>query len=57
MIFNQTFLIPKCKSELILDSVHDYFKKNLKGNREVIRWAIVDVKGNNFVVEASIMEL
>jgi len=53
-VHNQRFEIGKCPGDKILDNVLKFFKENVKG--EVIRWAIVDVKNDNFVVEASIME-
>ncbi|MEM5799042.1 MAG: hypothetical protein QXP39_03270 [Candidatus Aenigmatarchaeota archaeon] len=57
MIYSQTFEIPKCEGEQILDRAMEFFRKTLKSNQEVIRWAVVGVKGKRLIIEASIMEV
>ena len=56
MIYNKTFKIKKTKGSKILDTIINFFEKNLKNNQEVIRWAIVSVRGENLIVEASVRE-
>jgi len=52
-IFNQRFEIKKFKGDKILDNVLNFFEDN---GIEAIRWAIVDVKNDKLVIEASILE-
>ena len=39
-----------------IDTIMEFFKKNLKKNQIPLRYAIVDVKRGKLIVEASIFE-
>ncbi|GEM_PF-3712927 len=44
--------IGKCDSAHLLDRMQEYFRNNVEG--KVLRFAIVEVKGKDLVVDASI---
>ncbi len=57
MIYNKRFKIPTKKiSSRMLYEVELFFKKKLKRNESPLRFAIVDVKGKNLIVDATIIE-
>lgn len=55
-IFNQRFEIEINKRKHHIDTIMEFFKKNLKKNQIPLRYAVVDVKRGKLIVEASILE-
>ena len=58
MIHNQRFAlkINKKESEKLLDNIRAFLKKKLGRKSYPLRYAIVNIKGNNAVIEATILE-
>lgn len=58
MIHNQRFTLKvnKKESEKLLDKVHSFLKKKLGKKKYPLRYAIVEIKGNNATIEATILE-
>lgn len=52
MIENETIRIPVV-DDLTTEYIEDYFKKN---NLNVLRWAIVERKNNEFVLNISVIK-
>jgi hypothetical protein len=55
-IFNQRFEIKINKRKHHIDTITEFFKKNLKKNKIPLRYAVVGVKRGKLIVEASILE-
>ncbi|MBN1644896.1 hypothetical protein JW851_02560 [Candidatus Woesearchaeota archaeon] len=56
MIHNKRFTLKlkKKESEKLLDTITDFFKQKL--GKQPLRYAIVDVKKNTLIIDATILE-
>ncbi len=55
-VFNERFEVKMVKDKPYIDVLLEFFKKNLKKNQKPLRYAIVGVRKNKLIVEASIVE-